>query len=94
MTSNTLNSPVVNVPVLSNTITSALVVNSKASLFLTSNPRLAPKLVLRDTTKGIARPKACGQAITNVVTVKITAVGRSAMIIQASRAIKDTTTAM
>ena len=38
-----------------------------------STPAFAARSVEMETTSGIARPSACGQAITSTVTVRITA---------------------
>src|SRR5690554_8211774 len=67
----TLHSPVVHVPVLSRITISTSVVKLYACLSLINNPLLAAIDVLLETTKGIARPNACGHAITSVVTAKL-----------------------
>ena len=68
-TFDTSNFPIVNVPVLSNTIVVTLLEFSKAVRFLISNPFCADKVVDFATTNGTAKPKACGQQITITVTI-------------------------
>jgi hypothetical protein len=46
---------------------------SSASRFSTSNPARAARSVEMAITSGIARPSACGQAMTRTVTVRVTA---------------------
>ena len=72
-TSDTVGSPLVSVPVLSNRTVSTVRMLSSASLSLTRTPPRAARSVAIDTTSGIARPRACGQAMTSTVIVRITA---------------------
>ncbi len=48
-------------------------IDSSASRSLTSTPPRAARSVAMETTSGIARPRACGQAITSTVMVRTTA---------------------
>ena len=63
----------VRVPVLSNTTVSIVRMLSRASRSFTSTPAFAARSVAIDTTRGMARPSACGQAITSTVMVRTTA---------------------
>ena len=65
--------PWVNVPVLSKSTTSTVRMRSSASRSLTSTPDLAARSVEIAITSGIAKPSACGQAMTSTVTVRTTA---------------------
>ncbi|MDI2023325.1 hypothetical protein PJL18_03873 [Paenarthrobacter nicotinovorans] len=51
-------------------------IRSRAIRFLISTPALAACSVEMAITSGMARPSACGQAITSTVTVRVTASGR------------------
>jgi hypothetical protein len=66
-------SPLVRVPVLSNKIVSTVRVPSSANRFLMRMPARAPTAVDSEMTNGIAKPSACGHAITSTVTVLVTA---------------------
>lgn len=68
ITSVTPKFPSVRVPVLSKTIASMFRTFSNPVLSLISTPLFAVIEVDKATTRGIARPKAWGQAITNTVT--------------------------
>ena len=72
-TAVTVGSPLVSVPVLSNSTAPTVRMLSSASRSLISTPPRAARSVAMDTTSGIARPRACGQAITSTVMVRITA---------------------
>ena len=72
-TAVTVGSPLVRVPVLSNSTVSTVRMLSSASRSLTSTPPRAARSVAIETTSGIARPRACGQAITSTVIVRTTA---------------------
>ena len=61
--------PLVSVPVLSNSTVSIVRIRSRARRSLTRMPALADTAVDSEMTSGIARPRACGQAITSTVTV-------------------------
>ena len=63
----------VSVPVLSNSTRSMTRTCSRASLSLTRIPLRAASPVEIETTKGMASPRACGQAITSTDTVRTTA---------------------
>ena len=69
----TAGSPLVNVPVLSNRTTSIVRIRSSANRFFTSTPAFAARSVEIAITSGMASPRACGQAITRTVTVRVTA---------------------
>ena len=69
----TAGSPLVSVPVLSNNTALTVRMLSSASRSFTSTPPRAARSVAIDTTSGIARPSACGHAITSTVMVRITA---------------------
>ena len=69
----TLGSPLVRVPVLSNSTAPTVRMLSSASRSLISTPARAARSVAMETTSGIARPSACGQAITSTVMVRMTA---------------------
>ena len=69
-TFDTSNLPIVSVPVLSKTMVVMRRAFSKAVLFLMSNPLCAESAVDLATTKGTAKPKACGQQITITVTMR------------------------
>ena len=69
----TVGSPLVRVPVLSNSTVSTVRMVSSANRSLTRTPPRAARSVAMDTTSGIARPSACGQAMTNTVIVRMTA---------------------
>lgn len=62
------NLPCVSVPVLSKVMAFRLRAFSKATLFLMSSPLCAASAEDMATTRGIARPRACGQVITVTVT--------------------------
>ena len=72
-TAVTVGSPLVSVPVLSNSTAPTVRMLSSASRSLISTPPRAARSVAMDTTSGIARPSACGQAITSTVMVRTTA---------------------
>ena len=65
--------PLVKVPVLSKSTTSMVRIRSNAMRFLISTPARAACSVEMAITSGMARPRACGQAITRTVTVRMTA---------------------
>ena len=65
--------PSVRVPVLSNRTTSMVRIRSRAIRSLIRTPDLAAFSVERAITSGMARPRACGQAMTSTVTVRVTA---------------------
>ncbi len=65
--------PFVSVPVLSKMTVSSSRARSRASRSLTSSPLRAPRDVLIAMTNGIARPRACGQAMTRTVAVRTSA---------------------
>ena len=65
--------PVVSVPVLSMSTTSTVRMLSSARRSFTSTPAAAARSVAMETTSGIARPRACGQAMTSTVMVRTTA---------------------
>ena len=65
--------PLVRVPVLSNRTVVTVRIDSSASRSLTSTPPRAARSVAMETTSGMARPRACGQAITSTVMVRTTA---------------------
>ncbi len=67
---STPNSPLVKVPVLSKTIVSIDPAFSKAVLLRISSPFCALMAVERATTSGVARPSACGQAMTITVAIR------------------------
>ena len=69
--------PFVSVPVLSKRTASTVRIRSSASRSLTRMPCLAATAVESAITRGIARPSACGQAITSTVTVVSIARGMS-----------------
>ena len=71
--SMTVGSPLVRVPVLSNSTASTVRMASSANRSLTSTPPRAARSVAMATTRGIAKPSACGQAMTSTVMVRITA---------------------
>jgi hypothetical protein len=58
---------------LSNSTVSTVRIRSNANRSLTRIPALAATAVESAMTNGIARPSACGQAITRTVTVRTTA---------------------
>ena len=62
--------PVVSVPVLSNTTTPTCRIRSSASRSLTKMPLRAAREVEIEITRGMASPRAWGQAITRTVTVR------------------------
>ena len=64
MTSRTLGSPLVSVPVLSKTIVSIFCRFSKAGASLNNIPRFAPTPVATIIATGVAKPNAHGQEIT------------------------------
>src|SRR5680860_1810672 len=66
-------SPFVSVPVLSNKTQSNLRADSSARRLRTSSPLRADKAVEIETTRGIAKPSACGQAIIKTVTARSSA---------------------
>ena len=68
-------SPFVKVPVLSKRTTSMVRIRSNAIRSLIKTPARAARSVEMAMTKGMARPKACGQAMTSTVTVRVTASG-------------------
>ena len=63
----------VSVPVLSKITTSSSRARSSARRFLTSRPLRAPSEVEIAITSGMARPRACGQAMTRTVAVRTSA---------------------
>ena len=65
--------PLVRVPVLSNSTASTCRMRSSARRSLTRMPALADTAVDSEITSGMARPRACGQAMTSTVTVRTTA---------------------
>ena len=65
--------PLVRVPVLSNRTVVTVRMDSSASRSLTSTPPRAARSVAMETTSGMARPRAWGQAITSTVMVRTTA---------------------
>src|SRR6185295_10480846 len=65
----TSNFPIVRVPVLSKMMVVIFLEFSKAVLFFMSKPFLADSDVEMATTKGTAKPKACGQQMTITVTI-------------------------
>lgn len=65
--------PSVRVPVLSNNTAVIVRIRSSASRSFTRIPLLAATAVESEITSGIASPRACGQAITNTVTVLVIA---------------------
>ncbi len=72
-TLDTTNRPSVRVPVLSNATYRMLRPRSNASRLRTRMPFLAEMAVAFMVTRGMARPKAWGQAITSTVTARATA---------------------
>ena len=78
-------SPLVRVPVLSNSTTSTVRIRSSAIRFLISTPARAARSVEIAMTSGMARPRACGQAITSTVTVRSTASGMLPSRVQAMK---------
>ena len=74
--------PLVSVPVLSNSTASTVRIRSSASRSLTRIPALAATAVDSAITSGMARPRACGQAITSTVTVRTTASSTSPSAVQ------------
>ena len=75
----TVGSPFVSVPVLSNSTVSTVRIDSSARRSVTSTPARAARSVAIEMTSGMARPRACGQAMTSTVMVRMTAsLGRSA----------------
>ena len=72
-TAVTAGSPLVSVPVLSNSTAPTVRMLSSASRSLTRTPPRAARSVAMDTTSGMARPSACGHAITSTVMVRVTA---------------------
>ena len=71
--------PFVSVPVLSKMTTSSSRARSSAIRSLTSRPFRAPSEVEIAMTSGIARPRACGQAMTSTVAVRTSAPFRVAL---------------
>ena len=69
----TAGSPLVRVPVLSKSTVSTVRIDSSASRSLIRTPPLAARSVAIETTNGIARPSACGQAMTSTVMARTTA---------------------
>ena len=67
----TPNTPLVSVPVLSNKTILILRAASKAKRCRTKKPLRAAIVVEIEATKGIARPNACGQAITSTATIRV-----------------------
>src|SRR5699024_5382933 len=65
--------PSVRVPVLSKSTTSMVRMRSKAIRSLIRTPDFAARSVEIAMTSGIARPRACGQAMISTVTVRMTA---------------------
>ena len=70
---DTTGSPMVSVPVLSKSTELTVRMPSSASRSLIRTPPRAARSVAIDTTRGMARPSAWGQAMTSTVTVRITA---------------------
>ena len=66
-------SPLVRVPVLSNSTASTVRMRSRAKRSLIRMPAWAATAVDSETTRGMARPRAWGQAMTSTVTVRTTA---------------------
>src|SRR5215218_3007077 len=89
----TAGSPVVRVPVLSNRTASTVRIRSSASRSVTRIPLRALSAVEMAITSGIARPSACGQAITSTVTVRSTALPGSPRSNQAAKVTTPTPTA-
>ncbi len=71
--SATVNSPVVSVPVLSNTMVCALANSSIVSPPFTSKPDFAPRPSPTIIAVGVASPMAQGQEITNTAMARIMA---------------------
>ena len=65
--------PLVRVPVLSNSTVSMVRIRSNARRSLMRIPALADTAVDRAMTRGMASPRAWGQAITKTVTVLVIA---------------------
>ena len=65
--------PLVRVPVLSNKTVLTVRIRSRARRSLTRIPDFAATAVDKAMTSGMARPRACGQAITRTVTVLVMA---------------------
>ncbi len=80
----TVGAPLVSVPVLSNSTTSTVRICSRARRSFTNTPPRAARSVAMETTRGMARPNACGQAITSTVMTRTTAVSGSPRIVQAT----------
>ena len=74
--------PLVRVPVLSKSTASTVRIRSSARRSVISTPARAARSVAMDTTSGMARPSACGQAMTRTVTVRSTAWSGSPRISQ------------
>ena len=72
-TSATRKSPSASVPVLSIITTFTRGATSRARRRRTSRPLRAPSEVERAATSGMARPSACGHAMTNTVTMRVSA---------------------
>ena len=79
---STAGSPLVKVPVLSNSTVSTVRMLSSAIRSFTRTPPRAARSVAIETTNGIARPSACGQAITNTVIVRTTAMSGTPSSVQ------------
>ena len=77
--------PSVRVPVLSKSTTSMVRIRSSAIRSLMSTPDFAARSVEIAMTSGIARPKACGQAMTSTVTVRTTASSGLPMVVHTTR---------
>ena len=91
----TVISPVVSVPVLSNTSVSISLLACKASIFLTNTPISAARATPAMVDSGIAKPRAQGQAIISTVVkidnVKAKSLPRANQIKAATNAIVTTT---
>ena len=72
-TSTTRKLPSVSVPVLSIMTTFTRGATSRARRRRTSRPWRAPSEVERAATSGMARPSACGHAMTKTVTMRVSA---------------------
>ena len=83
----TTGSPRVSVPVLSKMTTFTSRARSSASRSLTSSPLRAPSVVLMAITSGMASPRACGQAMTSTVAVRISASSGSPRAVQTTSVI-------
>ncbi len=85
--------PLVRVPVLSNSTVSTVRIDSRASRSLIRTPPRAARSVAMATTSGMARPRACGQAITSTVIVRTTAASGSPSSVQTTAVMTPATSA-